>query len=698
MGFRRATLGVLGALVVGLLVPVVLLSLQPAAPGRPRLVPAGADVVALELKLGAPVRLERVARAAGGDDWRMAGPDGGPADPGVVDAMLAALETARPVRAIRLDDPAAPPAALGLSPPRGMVRLWAADGSTWSVEFGAPLPGEARVHARSSLEPGLVWVVADSLRRSVDRTPAQLRDRRLWTLPPAQVLAVEWHDGAASARVERTTDGFRVTPPGTLADAERAARLFELAAAPRASGFPEAEACAGRAGPRLVVEKAAGRHELAFAGRPSAASGSPACVDGRIAVTVGIDLLETPRALVPLLARAPLFGTLDPDAVTAVVVEEPDGRWVLRRGAAGWQGEGLAFEVEPAAAAGWLRRLALVAVDPARLEPGPFVAAGAVELTVRGRATVRLERSAAAVDGTVAVRRAGEAAGFRLTPEESYLLASPQAHLAGTGTACDPLAAARLEVREVATDGAHGRAVQVLVRSSGGGWAFEGSALPVDATAVDLLLGELCRLPLQPRIGSATVADGRWTIRVEGRDGRPMLSGTAPADDPVRGSRALLLSGEGDARGLSEAGWRRLTRPLVAAEALVLRPGAGASLVAERDDAKRLALTWDGTTWASPELPAGVASAVGAALSSPSWREALSLSSRDESAAWSVRYRVERRVSTEAPMQEWRVGGPDTRGRLLLQDVATGTLFEVDPGLPGVVELALRLAGERATE
>jgi hypothetical protein len=471
---------------------------------------------------------------------------------------------------------------------------------------------------------------------------------------------------------------------------------MELAAAPRASGFPEADACAAPAGPRLVVEEAGGRHELTFAGEPQAESGPLACVDGRTTVAVGVDLLETPRALVPLLARAPLFGVLDPDAVTAVVVEEPDGRWALRRGAAGWQGEGLAFEVDPTAAAGWLRRLALVVVEPARPDDGPFVAAGAVELSVRGRATVRLERSAAAADGTVAVRRAGETAGFRLTPEESHLLASPQAHLARTGAACDPLGAARLEVHAVAADGADSRAVQVLVRSPGAGWAFDGSALPVDATAVDLLLGELCRLPLQPKIGAATVAEGRWTVRVEGRDDRLLLSGVALADDPTRGSRALLLSGEGDARGLSEAGWRRLTGPLVAAEALALRPETGASLLVERDDGKRLALTWDGTTWASPELPAAVASAAGAALSAPAWRTALSLAASDESAGWAVRYRVERRASADAPAVEWRVGGPDSLGRLLLQEAATGALFEVDPGLPGVLELALRLAGVSA--
>lgn len=698
MGFRRATLGVLGALVVGLLVPVVLLSLQPAAPGRPRLVPAGADVVSLELKLGAPVRLDRVARAAGGDDWRISGSDGGPADPGVVDAMLAALETARPVRAVRLDDPAAPPAALGLSPPRGTVRLWAADGSTWSVEFGAPLPGESRVYLRSSHEPGLVWVVADSLRRSVERTPAQLRDRRLWTMPPAQVLAVEWHDGAVRVRVERTADGFRVTPPGTLADVERAARLFELAAAPRASGFPEEDACTDPAGPRLVVEQAAGRHELAFAGRPSAESGSPACVDRRTTVALGIDLLETPRALLPLLARAPLFGVVDPDAVTAVAVEEPDGRWALRRGAAGWEGAGLSFEIDSTAAAGWLRRLALAVVDPARVEPGPLVAAGAVELTVRGRTPVRLERSAAAADGSVAVRRTGEPVAFRLSREESYLLASPQAHLAAAGTACDPLAASRLEVRELPTDVAADRPVQLLVRTGEAGWTFEGSVLPVDATAVDLLLGELCRLPLQPKIGAATVADGRWNVRVGGRDGQVLLSGVAPVDDPARGSRVLLLSGESDARALSEAGWRRLTRPMVAAEALVLRPGAGASLVAERGDGKRLVLAWDGARWSSPALPSAVAASAGTALAAPAWREALSPAAPDESAGWAVRYRVERRASAGAPPEEWQLGGPDAHGRLLLRDVASGALFEVDPGLPGVLELALRLADERVTE
>ncbi|MBN1769932.1 MAG: DUF4340 domain-containing protein [Deltaproteobacteria bacterium] len=693
MGFRTATLGTLGALAVGLLVPVVLVSLRPAAPDRPRLVPAGADVVALELQLGAPLRLDRVARSAGGDDWRIAGEGGGPADPGVVDAMLAALETARPVRAIRLEDPTTPPAALGLSPPRGTVRLRASDGAVWTVEFGAPTAGESRVHLRSSLDPGLVWVAEDSLRRSVARTPAQLRDRRLWSLPPARVLAVEWHDGGSSVRVERTADGFRVTPPGTLADPERAARLFELAAAPRASGFPDDATCVAAATTRLVAEDADGRHELAFAEEPAAGAGPVTCADGRTAAIVGVDLLETPRALVPFLARAPLFGTLDPDAVIAVAVQECDGRWSLRRGPEGWQGEGLGFEVDAAAANGWLRRLALAVVEPERFDDSTtFVAAGSVELSVRGRAEVRVERTAAAPDGTIAVRRAGESVVFRLSPEESYLLASPQAHLTKTGTACDPLAAVRFGVREVLADGTFGAVVQVLERRPEAGWTFDDSPWPVDVTAVDLLLGELCRLSLQPRIGPATAAEARWTVRVVDREGRELLSAAVLAAQPGRDVPAVLWSGESDARPLSEAGWRRLLRPMVAAEALALRREANASRIVVHGDGKRLALSWDGTAWTSPGLPAAVASSVGAALAAPAWREALALSAPDESAGWPVRYRVERRAADDAPAQEWRIGGPDASGRLLLWDVETGALFELDAALPGVLELALRLA------
>lgn len=695
MGFRTATLATLGALAAALLAPIVLLSLRPAAPGAPRLVPAGADVTALELRFEAPVRLERVARSAGGDLWRIVGPDGGPADPGVVDAMLAALETARPKRAIRLDDPAEPPAAMGLAPPRGTVRLWSADGTTWVVEFGAPPSEEpGLLHVRSSLEPGLVWVAADSLRRSLARTPADLRDRRLWSSPSARVQAVEWRDGTTVVRVERTADGFRVTPPGTLADPERAARLFDLAAAPRASAFPGTDACAAPAGPRLIVEESGGRHELAFAGEDGAAGRTLACVDGRTTAAVATDLLETPRSLAPLLARAPLFGTLDPDAVTSIAVEEPEARWTLRRGPEGWEAEGLGFVVEPAAVGTWLRRLSLVVVEPERLEVGPFAAAGTVEVSSRRGSPIRIERSAAAADGTVLVRRAGESAAFRLAPETSYLLASPQAHLAGAGTACDPLAAARVEVREAGADAAGGRPVQTLERAPEGGWRFAGSSWPVDAAAVDLLLGELCRLPLQSRIGVAAFEEARWTARVVDREGRELVLAGILDRRPGRDAAAAVLSGESDARALSEAGWGRLTRPMVAAEALQLRPSAGASLVAERGDGRRLALAWDGAAWTSPRLPAGVASSAGSALSSPAWRAALSLAGPDESAGWRMRWRVERRASGGAPAQEWRIGGPDAEGRLLLQDVATGASFEIDPGLPGLLELAMRLATE----
>jgi len=692
MGFRTGTLVALGVLAAALLGPLAWWSRRPAGSEAPRLVPAGADVVALELRVAEPVRLERAARRAGGDDWRIAGAGGGPADPAVVDAMLAALEMARPARAIRLENPAAPPARLGLAPPRGTVRLWGADGTTWTVELGAPVPGEPRLYLRSSREPGLVWIAEDALRRSLARTPAELRDRRLWTLPAARVSAVEWRDGETAVRVERTAEGFRVTPPGAAADPERAGRLFDLAAAPRASGLRENGACGGAAaGPRLIVEAPGERHELVWTGGSDGASDTVACVDGRTGVTVDRDLRETPRALAPLLARTSLFGAFDAEDVTSIAVEEPGGRWSLRRGAGGWEAEGVGFAADPAVASGWLRRLLRVTVDPGRPADAPFAPAGAVELSVRGRATVRIERSAPGPDGTVAVRRAGETAAFRLTPEESYLLVSPQAHLASAGAACDPLAAVRLEVRERAVDGAAGRPVQVLARAPGAGWAFEGSRWTVDAAGVDLLLGELCRLPLQPRVGPAPRAGAGWSVRVVGRDGADLMSGTA-AEDAARGLRVVVLAGESDGRGMSEAGWQRLTRPLVAAEALAMRPGEGASIAVARDDGRRLTLTWDGTAWVSPKLPGTVAASVGAAAAAPAWRGALSLTAPDDSAGWPVRYRVERRATEDAAAEEWRVGGPDGTGRLLLQEAATGALFEVDPVLPGVLELALRLA------
>jgi hypothetical protein len=687
VGFSRPTLLALLGLAVGGAALCLFWPEGGAAPGTLRLLPAGADVDRLELDFGTPVQLARRERRAGGDDWRLAGPPERSADPGVVDAMIAALDVARPARAVDVGS-AAPDPRFGFAPPAGRVAVGLSDARSVVVSFGAALPSEHRVYARTSLRPELVLVVDDSLLRSLRRGPEELRDRRLWTLDPERVAAVEVKEGGSTLRVERAGRRFRVEPPGVAADPERAARLFEAVASPRAVGFPAGDACASAGGVELELSADDGvARTLRFRpGAPADCAGCPAesvaaCTGDRVTVAVAGDFLETIRALLPELARTSLFPLFDPFDVQTIAIVGAGERWSLHRADGGWRADDASPPPEDEAVARWLLALSLVAVEPSRAESGSFVADGAVELSSRLGGSMRVERSAAAADGSVAVRRDGETVAFRLPPAEAYLLTAPRAHLgAAAGAACDPLAVQSLEVLAAPSADGSPSPVQALRRADGGRWTLAGSTLPADPAMADLLVGDLCRLPLQPLVPRRALAPSpSWTVVLRDAAEREFLRIDVFASSG--GGERWGAGGYGapERHALPASAVERLRRPLVALDALRMPASPGSTIEVALPSGRAIAFTVGTDGWSAPGLPGPLASRLATTLAAPLLLGAIALDVSDEpSVGWPRRCTVTR-LPVAGPASTLVVGGPDAAGRVLAWSSADRALFELGP-------------------
>jgi hypothetical protein len=291
----------------------------------------------------------------------------------------------------------------------------------------------------------------------------------------------------------------------------------------------------------------------------------------------------------------------------------------------------------------------------------------------------------------VPVRRAGEKVVFLLGPTEGYLVSAPRVHLLrATGASCDPLAVQSVEVRERLEAG-DWRQIQGLHRADGGRWVFAGSDVPADAAATDLLVGDLCRLKLQPLVPAVGEGRTRWSATLHDAAGGVLLR--CEVGGPVAGGGYVTaVAGEGDLRVMPESTVQRLRRPLAAGEALQVPVGAGLVVEVERAGAVPLRLESTADGWASPGLAAPLVSTIGLALASPSGVRAVSLEVvADPSASWARRYRVTRRPAA-GDASTLVIGGPDAEGRELAWSEGQHALFEIDPSVVGDLLLLEDLA------
>jgi hypothetical protein len=226
------------------------------------------------------------------------------------------------------------------------------------------------------------------------------------------------------------------------------------------------------------------------------------------------------------------------------------------------------------------------------------------------------------------------------------------------------------------------RLVQGLQRADGERWVFVGSDVPADAAATDLLVGDLCRLKVQPLVPAVGDGRTRWSATLRDAAGGVLLRcevGGAVAS----GGYATAVAGEGDLRIMPDSTVERLRRPLAAGQALQVPVGAGLVVEIERAGAVPLRLESTADGWTSPGLAAPLASAIGLALASPSGVRAVSLDvATDPSASWPRRYRVTRRTAA-GDVSTLVVGGPDAEGRELAWAEGLHALFEIDPSVVG---------------
>jgi hypothetical protein len=675
-GFRGSTLLVLTGAVVAGGAAIALGGGTGATAAPDALLPAGARVVRLTVDLGVRVRLERDDRG-----WRLREPFEGRADRGVVDAMVASLETARAIRSVE-SDVRSPDPRFGLSPPRGRVVVGLEDGGDVTVEIGGPAPGEDRFYLRSSVRPRRVLVAAGSVLRSFERSPESLRDRRLWSIDPGELSVVEVVDGSAGWRLERTPGGVRVTPPGVAADPVRADRVFGLLSEPRAVADRPDGGCPAGPVRSVSVEGFGGeRHRVVFESGEGEVGG---CVDGEArGVRLSGEFWSLLSAWGAGLAFAPLFGLFDGHEVAGVDGRDAWGAWRVERVEGGWV-------VEPGGEAPgapevdrWLRSLALLRVDGSPAPGGPFEVRGSLSLRLRDGRSFGVEAGASGPDGSVRVRRAGEAAVFVLSPAQAHPVASARSYLAAVSAAgCDPAVVVSVEVVSA-------RLPWSARRDDVSGWALEGTRLRADAAALDLLVGDLCRLGVAPRVAAGAVGSGeRFRVVLRDRSGGRVLA--AEVGGGVAGTRgyAAVPEGDGDARVLSEAAFGRLAAPPAAFDALA---SAGGGELRLRIDCGGGA----GGEWRRPaggEWDGGAAvSAAASVLSALSIRSIRAFGvASDPGEAWSWGCMLERSAGP-AGSGPVRVG-VDGTGAAVAWVRDERVLVELDPAVAAAAALLVREA------
>lgn len=148
----------------------------------------GADVYAIELRQAGR---RRWAIALANATWRLADPNGGPADPEQAASLAHMLAT---LRAERFIEPAAFAPRLTV-----VLRHGATD---YTLEIG-PLEGQT-ARARVVGQAGM-FRIARSVVELLDLPREALRDRRVYVGDPAQVTAIE----IGGARAERDSPGWR---------------------------------------------------------------------------------------------------------------------------------------------------------------------------------------------------------------------------------------------------------------------------------------------------------------------------------------------------------------------------------------------------------------------------------------------------------------------------------------------------------
>jgi len=184
----------------------------PATPASPKLVTANdADITKIEIdKKGT----EQVGLAKGGDGkWEITAPIKLTADQDAVASMLSTLSGLTSERVV--EDHALDLKQYGLADPSLKVEVTAKDGKSQRVLLGDDTPAGNAVFASLRGDPR-VFTIAGSTKSSIDKSPADLRDKRLLTVNFDKISAVDLTAKKQSIEFGRSKDAWQILKPRPL--------------------------------------------------------------------------------------------------------------------------------------------------------------------------------------------------------------------------------------------------------------------------------------------------------------------------------------------------------------------------------------------------------------------------------------------------------------------------------------------------
>ena len=184
----------------------------PATPASPKLVTAkDADISKIEIdKKGTA----QVALAKGGDGkWEITAPSKLAADQDAITTMLSTLSGLTSERVV--EDHALDLKQYGLADPSLKVELTTKDGKTQRVLLGDDTPTGNAVFASIAGDPR-VFTVASYTKSSIDKSPSDLRDKRLLTANFDKISAIDLTAKKQSIEFGRSKDAWQILKPRPL--------------------------------------------------------------------------------------------------------------------------------------------------------------------------------------------------------------------------------------------------------------------------------------------------------------------------------------------------------------------------------------------------------------------------------------------------------------------------------------------------
>jgi hypothetical protein len=182
-----------------------------ATPASPKLVTANdADITKIEIdKKGT----EQVGLAKGDGKWEITAPTKLTADQDAVASMLSTLSGLTSERVV--EDHALDLKQYGLADPSLKVEFTTKDGKSQRVLLGDDTPTGNAVFASLRGDPR-VFTIAGSTKSSIDKSPADLRDKRLLTVNFDKISAVDLTAKKQSIEFGRSKDAWQILKPRPL--------------------------------------------------------------------------------------------------------------------------------------------------------------------------------------------------------------------------------------------------------------------------------------------------------------------------------------------------------------------------------------------------------------------------------------------------------------------------------------------------